>query len=160
MYRIDAGTWAVTRVLQDWEFVRPNGIAFSNDGTKVFITDSGYFLGAGPPVPSNPATVIRFDVVEQGKDAVDGQSIYRSQNTRVPDGIQVDTLDRLYLGDGAFLTIIDEHGTYIGKVNSPTTTMVFTDEGLMLFGETQIALISGINATSDNLAARATFLIN
>jgi gluconolactonase len=72
------------------DFNRPNGICFSPDESKLYITDSG----------ARPNRVIRvFDVVENGTKLANGRVFIDGQGGN-PDGMRCDTDGNLWVGWG------------------------------------------------------------
>lgn len=58
MYRIDPKTHLVDVVAD--KFVKPNGLAFSHDEKRLYVTDSGYATGYVNPTSMHPQAAQRF----------------------------------------------------------------------------------------------------
>jgi len=107
VYRLDPATGDL-RVVAD-DFVKPNGLAFSADETRLFIVDSGRSHDA-----SGPHHVRVFDVGTDG--ALSGGAVFAEIEPGIPDGLRLDERGALWVaaGDGAQCFAPD--GTLIGKI--------------------------------------------
>jgi gluconolactonase len=87
VYRVDA-SGKVSIVADD--FNRPNGICFSPDESKIYITDSG----------ARPNRIIRvFDVVDNGSKLANGRLFIDGQGGN-PDGMRCDVDGNLWISWG------------------------------------------------------------
>ena len=113
VYRLEPGTHQATVVLEDLE--RPNGLCFSPDFTKLYVTDTG----------SDPKRIMVYDVIdgtrlENGRDFCD-------LGTATTDGLRCDTAGRLWCSvgwgdpneDGVRCYMPD--GDLLGKIHIPET---------------------------------------
>lgn len=91
VYRLDPASGRLSVVADD--FHAPNGLAFSPDGTRLYIADSGYLTDA-----SAPRHVRAFDVRADGTLA--GGEVLVEIEVGIPDGMRVDTDGRLWIGCG------------------------------------------------------------
>jgi gluconolactonase len=106
VYRIDANTATVTKVADD--FNRPNGLAFSPDETKLFVTDTG----------GSPRVCRVFDVdLENG--TLSGGDIWATETNGGFDGFRFDTEGRCWMSAADGVHCIDQDGTLIGQVLIP-----------------------------------------
>jgi len=105
VYRVDPGTGAV-RVVAD-DFVRPNGLAFSLDERRLYISDSRV----------NHLRV--FDVADDG--ALSGGEVFATCTVGVFDGFRLDQAGRIWTSAGDGVHCYDPDGTLIGKVRVPET---------------------------------------
>ena len=112
VYRVDPGTAEVTRVADD--FVRPNGLAFSPDESRLYIADSG-----ATHEPDGPRHIRVFDVVD-GRTLAGGE-VFSDCDAGIFDGFRVDEAGRLWASAGDGVHCIDMDGTLIGKIRVPET---------------------------------------
>ncbi len=105
VYRVDPGTGAV-RVVAD-DFVRPNGLAFSLDERRLYISDSRV----------NHLRV--FDVADDG--ALSGGAVFATCTVGVFDGFRLDQAGRIWTSAGDGVHCYDPDGTLIGKLRVPET---------------------------------------
>ena len=81
--------------------------------------------------------------------------VFAYSDSGVPDGIQLDTNGNVYSGCGDGIHVWNSKGTLIGKFIDNTTTaeQIFTQSGLLIFGEQQIYLATiqaqGIDLSTD-----------
>jgi len=99
------------RVVAD-DFVRPNGLAFSPDETKLYVVDS-----AGGRTKGQPKHIRVFDVGENGK--LTGGAEFADCTAGRFDGMRFDTDGRLWAATDDGVHCLDTDGTLIGKVKVP-----------------------------------------
>ncbi|KAK4897315.1 hypothetical protein LTR27_004835 [Elasticomyces elasticus] len=129
-------------------FVECNGLCFSPDYKKVYITDTGAVQAHGTPYnglnfsfnPRLPASVYAFDVVH-GEHLANRQ-MFAFCDAGVPDGIKCDTAGNVYSGCGDGIHVWDPKGTLIGKIHTGSVVgnLNFSNEGIWAFGEEQLFL--------------------
>jgi gluconolactonase len=114
VYRIDPATAAITRVADD--FVRPNGLAFSPDETKLYVTDTGH--------PDRHCRV--FDV-DLDKGTLTGGDVWAKATNGGFDGFRFDTEGRCWMSAADGVHCLDPDGTLLGKVfiPEPVANLVF-----------------------------------
>lgn len=114
VYRIDPTRGAVTRVADD--FVRPNGIAFSPDESKLYITDTGH--------PDRHCRVFDVDLAS-GK--LSGDRVWAEATNGGFDGFRFDTEGRCWMSGADGVHCLDPDGTLLGKVliPEPVANLVF-----------------------------------
>jgi gluconolactonase len=107
VFRLDPET-GEPRIVAD-DFVKPNGLAFSQDEQRLFIADSGRSHN-----PDGPHHIRVFDVGADG--ALSGGEVFAEIDPGIPDGIRVDERGSLWVaaGDGAQCFAPD--GNLIGKI--------------------------------------------
>jgi gluconolactonase len=106
VYRIDPGSLEVTRVADD--FARPNGLAFSPDESRLYISDTG-----------GPGHIRAFDVVD-GR-TLSGGEVFAVCEAGVFDGFRFDEAGRLWSSAEDGVHCFDPDGTLIGKIRVPET---------------------------------------
>ena len=110
VYRVDGQSGAISVVADD--FIRPNGLAFSPDETKLYIVDS-----AGGRTKGQPKHIRVFDVGENGK--LSGGKEFADCTAGRFDGMRLDTEGRIWAATDDGVHCIDPDGTLIGKVKIP-----------------------------------------
>ena len=112
VYRVDPGTAEVTRVADD--FARPNGLAFSPDESRLYISDTG-----ATHEPDGPRHIRVFDVVDGRTLAGGGE--FAVCDAGIFDGFRVDEAGRLWASADDGVHCLDTDGTLIGKIRVPET---------------------------------------
>lgn len=110
VYRVDPASGEVEAVITD--MVRPNGIAFSPDETKLYVVDTGRTHGE-----QHPAHMRVFDVGEGGK--LSGGGVFADCTAGLFDGLRLDTEGRIWTSAADGIHCYDPDGTLIGKVRVP-----------------------------------------
>lgn len=110
VYRIDPHSGAVDRVADD--FVRPNGLAFSPDETKLYISDTG-----ATHVEDGPRHIRVFDVIDGRKLA--GGKVFATSTAGLFDGFRCDEDGRVWTSAGDGVHCFEPDGTLIGKIRVP-----------------------------------------
>ncbi|MGF0117048.1 SMP-30/gluconolactonase/LRE family protein [Promicromonospora sp. Marseille-Q5078] len=101
VYRVDPATGAVSAVATDLE--RPNGLAFSVDGRRLYVADT------------HRRHVRGFDV--DGERLAGGEVVADLDGG--PDGVRVDTAGRVWVAAGEALHVLDPDGTLLGRIHLP-----------------------------------------
>ncbi len=110
VYHVDPATGAVEAVVTD--MVKPNGLAFSPDETKLYVVDTGRTHGA-----ENPAHMRVFDVGEGGR--LRGGEVFADCTAGLFDGFRLDDAGRIWTSAADGIHCYDPDGTLIGKVKVP-----------------------------------------
>jgi len=110
VYRIDPQSGEVSVVCDD--FVKPNGLAFSPDETKLYIVDTG-----ATHVPDGPRHIRVFDVVD-GK-SLKGGGVFATCTHGLFDGFRFDERGHLWTSAGDGVHCYHPDGTLIGKIKVP-----------------------------------------
>ena len=113
VYRIDPRSGEVVRVIDD--MVRPNGVAFSPDESRLYVVDTG-----ATHVPNGPRHIRRFQVGADGH-ALSGGEVFAESQSGLFDGFRVDTEGRIWTSTAEGVHIYDADGTLIGKLLIPET---------------------------------------
>ena len=110
VYRIDPHSGGVSIVCDD--FVRPNGLAFSPDETKLYIVDTG-----ATHVTDGPRHIRVFDVID-GK-SLKGGRVFATCTHGLFDGFRFDERGHLWTSAGDGVHCYHPDGTLIGKIKVP-----------------------------------------
>jgi gluconolactonase len=113
VYRIDPGSGQVTLVAGD--FNRPNGLAFSADERRLYISDSA-------------RRHVRVLTVTD-ELALAGGTVLGTCDAGTFDGVRVDADGRIWAAAGDGLHCFDPDGTLIGKLHVPEAVANFTFGG-------------------------------
>jgi len=116
VYRVDGVTGQASIVASD--FTRPNGICFSPDESRLYITESR----------GNPNRLIRvFDVVDNGTRLANGRVFIDGQGGN-PDGMRCDVDGNLWVGWGIGsaelngVRVFAPDGKLIGRIRLPESS--------------------------------------
>jgi gluconolactonase len=112
VYRVDPQTGACAVAADD--FVRPNGLAFSPDERRLYVSDTGM-----THVPDGPRHIRVFGVGADG--ALSGGEVFATCTAGMFDGFRFDEEGRLWAGAGDGVHCYDADGTLLGKVRVPET---------------------------------------
>ncbi len=104
VFRHEPKTGKTTVVVSD--FVQPNGLAFSPDGKKLYVADSG-----------TPKHIRSFDVAADG--TVTNGRVFCTIDKGGPDGIRVDRDGRVWSSAGDGVHIFAADGKRLGKILVP-----------------------------------------
>ncbi|HEY0141783.1 MAG TPA: SMP-30/gluconolactonase/LRE family protein [Thermoanaerobaculia bacterium] len=115
VYRYDPADRS-TRVVAD-SFNKPNGLAFSRDESILYINDSGAIQGPGTYFPAYPHHIRAFDVLPGGN--LGPSRLFAVINPGIPDGLKVDSEDRVYSSSFSGVQVFDRHGKILGEIVAP-----------------------------------------
>ena len=121
VYRFNPATGFVSSVTD--EVVSPNGLTFSPDGSYAYVTDTGAGRGFLDPVPTDPTTIYRFDVQDDG--TWENKKVFAYASPGLPDGIHCDSKGNVYSGCGDGVQVWNESGVLLGKIFLGTTSANF-----------------------------------
>lgn len=111
VYRVDPSTGEVSVIVDD--FVMPNGLAFSPDESKLYISDSGRTEG-----PEFPSHLRVFDVVD-GKRVSGGKVFADCLSEGVFDGLRADERGNLWVSSPDGIECYDPSSALLGKIRLP-----------------------------------------
>lgn len=131
------------QVLEE-EFVKPNGLAFSPDEKKLYVSDTGYFdeKPCCTTNPLRPRTVYEYDVIysSDGYPKITNRRVFAASESGAPDGIKVDCNGNVYVGQGNGITVYKPSGQLIGQIRIPegTANFGFARGSIIALAETRI----------------------
>ncbi|MCF3936530.1 SMP-30/gluconolactonase/LRE family protein [Acuticoccus sp. M5D2P5] len=109
VYRVDPGTGAVEAVATD--FVKPNGLAFTPDYSRLFIADTG-----ASHVENGPRHIREFAV--DGK-RLSGGALFAECSYGMFDGFRFDVFGNLWTSAGDGVHCYNPSGDLVGKLRVP-----------------------------------------
>lgn len=110
VYRVDPATGEITVVADD--FVKPNGLAFCPDESKLYVADSGFSHD-----PNGPHHIRVFDVTEAGR--LRGGEVFVEVAPGVPDGFRLDEQGNLWSSAQDGVRVFDPEGNALGRIKLP-----------------------------------------
>ena len=111
LYRIDP-SGALARVADD--FVRPNGLAFSPDETRLLVADTG-----ATHVADGPRHLRAFDVVDLSRGRLSGGAVLASCTAGLFDGFRLDAEGRIWTSAADGVHCLAPDGALLGRVRIP-----------------------------------------
>jgi gluconolactonase len=130
VFRLDPQTGSLRVLARDFD--KPNGIALSPDGRRLYVADAG-----------KPRHLRVFDLTADG-GVENGREFARIDNG-VPDGIRCDAAGRVWSSAGDGVQVFDPEGRLLGKilVPEPPANLCFGGEdGKVLFITARTSLYS------------------
>ena len=110
VYRVDPTTSEASQMATD--FVQPNGLAFSPDQSRLYVSDTGR-----SDDPNGPAHIRRFDVGPDGRLA--GGEVFAECTNGLFDGFRVDESGRIWTSAADGVHCYDPDGSMIGRIRIP-----------------------------------------
>lgn len=121
VYHVDPKTGAVKVVADD--FVKPNGLAFSEDEKILFIADSGRSHD-----PEGPHHIRAMDVSET--NTLTSSRVFCEIDPGIPDGFRVDIHGNVWTSCQDGVLCLDKDGTALGKIKIPQMVSNLTFGGV------------------------------
>jgi gluconolactonase len=112
VYRYDPADSSVTAVLDS--FNKPNGLAFSVDESILYVNDSAAIQGPGTYYPAFPHHIRSFDL--SGGRVLTGGRLFAVVVPGIPDGLKVDSKDRVYSSCFSGVKVYDRTGKLLGEI--------------------------------------------
>jgi gluconolactonase len=110
VYRVDPGDGRVSAEVVD--MVCPNGLAFSLDGSSLYVADTGV-----SHVVDGPRHIRRFDVA--GGHVTGGGEVFATCPTGVFDGFRLDAVGRVWASGHQGVHCYEPDGRLIGTIRLP-----------------------------------------
>jgi gluconolactonase len=119
-------------------FVECNGLCFSPDYSKMYVTDTGSVQGPTPD-RRKPASIYVFDVVDQGTRLANRRMFAYCDNG-IPDGIKCDVHGNVYSGCGDGVHVWGPDGLLLGKIyiGSQVANFNFVKGGMWMMAEQKL----------------------
>ncbi|KAK9475652.1 hypothetical protein V1514DRAFT_339466 [Lipomyces japonicus] len=144
VYRFNPETSEISLVADN--YIMCNGLCFSPDYKKLYVTDTGGVKahagpGDGKQFSFNPrgeATIYEYDVVE--KRYLTNRKTFAYADNGIPDGIKCDEFGNVYSGCGDGVHVWNSKGRLIGKiiVGSVAANFCFVKGGMWIFAEKRL----------------------
>ena len=99
------------RIVAD-DFVKPNGLAFSPDESRLYVADSGLSHD-----PGGPHHIRVFEVSDD--NTLSGGEIFIEVSPGVPDGFRLDTDGNLWTSAQDGVRVFDREGVPLGRIKLP-----------------------------------------
>jgi len=110
LFRLDGATGELTVVADD--FAKPNGLAFSPDGARLYVADTGRSHDMG-----GPAHIRVFDV--DGGRTLRGGDVFAMPDTGMADGFRIDMHGNLWTSAGDGVHCFSPKGNLLGRILIP-----------------------------------------
>jgi gluconolactonase len=135
VYRVDPETGEVVRVIDS--MIRPNGLAFSPDESRLYVVDTG-----ATHVPNGPRHIRVFNVAPDGF-SLSGGEVFAECESGLFDGLRVDSDGRIWTSAADGVHVYASDGIMIGKILIPETVANLTFGGtkrnrLFIMGTTSL----------------------
>lgn len=106
----------IPRVVAD-QLVKPNGLALSQDETRLYLTDTGFQQSDKTDInPDLPRTIYVYDFDGPKKNFLVNRRVFAVADTGIPDGVKVDKVGNVWAACGDGLNVWDSYGDLIGKI--------------------------------------------
>jgi gluconolactonase len=115
VYRYDPHGDRLTVVADSFD--KPNGLAFSQDESILYVTDSGANQEPGSYYVDRPHHIIAFDVLD-GRH-LGPRRLFAVTTPGFPDGLKVDAAGRVYASAFSGVQIFSPAGDPIGEIELP-----------------------------------------
>jgi gluconolactonase len=136
VHRFDPATGEHTLVTDGFD--KPNGLAFSPDGSTLYVGDSGANHEPGSFDPMRPHAVTALTVA--GDRVVDVQWAHTVPGG-FPDGLKTDSAGRVWFTTGDGLRVLSPEGHHLGDIPLPGAvnfTFVESDDVLLVTADTAV----------------------
>jgi gluconolactonase len=111
VFRLELSTGNLEPVCKD--FVRPNGLAFSPDESRLYVVDSG----GSHDLAGDPHFIRMFSVEKDGR--LSGGAVFAEISPGVPDGIRLDVQGNVWTTAGDGVQCFSSDGALLGKILVP-----------------------------------------
>ncbi len=115
VYRLDRPSGQLSLVADSLD--KPNGLAFSPDGSVLYVGDSGAIHEPGNFDSGRPHHVLAYDVVDGGRLA--DERLLAVIAPGFPDGIKVDDGGRVYVSSLSGVQVFAPDGEQLGEIALP-----------------------------------------
>ncbi|MBX5272667.1 SMP-30/gluconolactonase/LRE family protein [Rhizobium sp. NLR17b] len=123
VFRLDPDLVRLTAVIKS--MVRPNGLAFSLDETKLYVADSGF-----RDKPEGPPHLLSFDLSDDGKTVSQSPKVFADCVKGVFDGFRIDSSGNIWTSAVDGVRCYAHDGTLIGLIRIPEVVANVTFGGI------------------------------
>lgn len=120
VYRLDPETGEVEPVVKSME--KPNGLAFSLDEKRLYVSDTGVSHLAG-----GPHHIKVFDLGVSGRP--ESEDVFAEISPGVPDGFRLDEFGNIWTSSGNGVQVFAPDGSYLGRIVIPEAVANLTFGG-------------------------------
>ncbi|MEL7527032.1 MAG: SMP-30/gluconolactonase/LRE family protein [Pseudomonadota bacterium] len=120
VYRLDPETAEVEPVVKT--MVKPNGLAFSLDEKRLYVSDTGVSHLAG-----GPHHIKAFELDAAGRP--ESESVFAEISPGVPDGFRLDEFGNIWTSSGNGVQVFAPDGSYLGRIVVPEAVANLTFGG-------------------------------
>lgn len=110
LYRLDPESGRLDAMAED--FNQPNGLAFSPDGCRLYVADSG-----ASHDPDLPRHLRRFTLAADG--SLTGGEVFCTIDCGIPDGLRIDVAGNIWCSAADGVHCFDDTGLLLGKILVP-----------------------------------------
>ncbi|PWN48056.1 calcium-dependent phosphotriesterase [Violaceomyces palustris] len=155
VWRLDPNTGAI-QAMTDPSMVKvPNGLAFSPDGSKMYVADTGAAKGGDFAVEGNAtSSIYEFDLVQSGgTQRLSNRRVFSWVQTGIADGIKVDTEGNVYSATGDGVQVWTKDGEEILKIFLPqgSVNLAFANDGRLVITSNERIWLAKIKANGPAL---------
>jgi len=155
VYRVEPWSGRIDVVAEDFD--KPNGIALSADGRRLYVTDSGANQEPGSFYADRPHHIRAFDVGDGG--VVRGGAVLAVTDPGFPDGIKLDPAGRVHASAFSGVQVFDPgSGALVDQIALPgAVNFAFGDDRLFITTDTAVwaAVVSSKGASPWPISAHA-----
>jgi gluconolactonase len=120
VYRLDPETGELRAVVRS--MVKPNGLAFSPDEDRLYVSDTGV-----SHLDGGPHHILAFDLNEQGLP--ENERVFAEISPGVPDGFRVDEFGNIWSSSGNGVQVFSPEGDFLGRIAVPEAVSNLTFGG-------------------------------
>lgn len=111
VYRVQPDTGKIDAIITDMNC--PNGLAFSNDESKLYVADTGRIFS------DDKQHLKVYDIADDG--TASNGAVFHTVNAGISDGIRLDTEGNVWSSAGDGVHCINPAGRLLGKILVPET---------------------------------------
>jgi gluconolactonase len=120
VYRLRPETGEIEAVVRS--MVKPNGLAFSPDESKLYVSDTGV-----SHQNDGPHHIMAFDLDPSGRP--EREQVFAEVSPGVPDGFRLDEFGNIWSSSGNGVQVFSPEGDYLGRIEVPEAVSNLTFGG-------------------------------